>query len=197
MSKPEKTEKKLFPTGPSLVVIRDVSVGTSKVKGTPEVTFRLDGQAADAKGLAIYRRCYLTDSAMWQIEDTAAAVGVSKEEATKRATSSPVDIEWLLTNFVGRKLKVVVQAETYTHEGIQREGREIVAIESIDANCKAYMDKCRIARKTGGICMDKQPLVDSDGKPIVAKGKPEGKSGGQGSKGQKPTQEDDNSEVPF
>lgn len=187
-------ETKQFPVGDSLAQIKFVDFETSSKKGTPLVNFKLEGTAGEAKGLAIRNRCYLTDNSMWKIEDFAIACGVDAAAAVALSKASD---SRLLRLFIGKEVKVVVKADSYTdNKGIDREGREIVAVESLDAKIRSYMERKREARQSGGTLREKQPVAE--GAELVA----DAKSGGSKPAAAKPpanrTQpapEDDN--IPF
>ena len=53
-----------------------------------------------------------------------------------------------------------MKADSYTDkDGIEREGREVVAVESLDAAIRDYMEKRRKARQTGGNFTAPQPVA--------------------------------------
>lgn len=162
-------EKKLFPTGESLIEISFLDFEASSKKGTPMVTFKLRGTAGSANDQVIRNRCYLTDSSLWKLEDFAIASGVDAATAVQLAKASDPR---LLELFIGTKLKAVVKADTYTDkDGIEREGREVVAVESLDAAIRDYMEKRRKARQTGGNFTAPQPVArgkEASGRPAPA-----------------------------
>ena len=161
----EKSDKKnnkneqrpLFPIGESLVEVQFVDFETSAQKGTPTVTFKLIGSAGPCKGQQIRNRCYITDTSLWKLEDFAIACGVDAETTVLQAKEKSTD---LLEAFIGAKVKVIVKADNYTDkEGIEREGREIIAVESIHQNIREYMERRRKARKSNGVLREAQPLI--------------------------------------
>lgn len=162
----EKKKRKLYPTGPSLAAITWADIETSSRKGTPLVRFTIKGKAGEAEGLTIYKRCYLTPKAMWQLEDMSIAVGADAEKMLTAAQSG--DATTIIAAFIDKPLKVVVKSDEYTDaEGITRETREIVAIESLDSNIRAFMEKRRKARMTGGsISASSAPTNDNAGDDI-------------------------------
>tara|TARA_Y100000389_G_scaffold204253_1_gene255883 strand:+ start:2293 stop:2787 length:495 start_codon:yes stop_codon:yes gene_type:complete len=142
-------DKPKYPIGPSLAAIAWADIETSSRKGTPLVRFTIQGKAGEALDKTIYKRCYLTPGSSWQLEDISIAVGADADKMLAAAQSG--DTTTIIAAFIDKPLKVVVKADEYTDaEGITREGREIVAIESLDANIRAFMDKRRKARMTGG-----------------------------------------------
>jgi hypothetical protein len=158
---------KLFPVGESLAQIKFVDFEVSSKKGTPLVNFKLEGSAGEAKGLAIRNRCYLTDNSLWKIEDFAVACGVDAAAAVALSKASDPR---LLRLFIGKEVKVVVKADSYTdNKGIEREGREIIAIESLDAKIRSHMERKREARQSGGTLREKQPVAE--GAELVANDK--------------------------
>jgi hypothetical protein len=158
---------KLFPIGDSLAQIKFVDFETSSKKGTPLVNFKLEGIAGDAKGLAIRNRCYVTPTSLWKIEDFAVACGVDAAAAVALAKTTD---QRLLRLFIGKEVKVVVKADGYTdNKGIDREGREIVAVDSLDAKIRSYMERKREARQSGGTLREKQPVAE--GAELVADAK--------------------------
>jgi hypothetical protein len=153
----KKEEKKQFPVGESLVEVSFVDFEVSSGKGTPMVTFKLRGTAGSATDQVIRNRCYLGDTSLWKLEDFAIASGVDAATAVKYAKASD---SRLLELFIGTKLKAVVKADSYNDkDGIEREGREIVAVESLDATIRDYMEKRRKARQTGGNFTAPQPVA--------------------------------------
>lgn len=154
-------DKKLFPVGESLIEINFLDFEMSSQKGTPMVTFKLRGTAGSATDMVIRNRCYLTDNSLWKLEDFAIASGVDAATAIKLAKASDPR---LLELFIGTKLKAVVKADNYTDkDGIDREGREVVAVESLDASIRDYMEKRRKARQTGGNFNAPQPVARGKG----------------------------------
>ncbi len=167
--KNNKIERPLFPTGESLVEVQFVDFETSSQKGTPMVTFKLNGSAGPCKGQQIRNRCYLTDSSLWKLEDFAIACGVDAETTVLQAKEKSTD---LLEAFIGAKVKIIVKADSYTDkDGIEREGREIIAVESIHQNIREYMERRRKARQSNGVLREAQPLIGR-GAPKPAPAKP-------------------------
>jgi len=116
-------ERTLFPIGTQPLQIAWCESGTSSKKGTPNVAFKLsDGSQS------IYNRCYLTDAAMWQIENMAKSVGVSPSKAV-RAAKAANDPE-LINLFKGKTVLAMVVSDEYTNkDGITKEGREVKRID--------------------------------------------------------------------
>jgi hypothetical protein len=166
--KNSKNESPLFPTGESLVEVQFVDFETSAQKGTPTVTFKLTGSAGPCKGQQIRNRCYITDTSLWKLEDFAIACGIDAETTVNQAKEKSTD---LLEAFIGAKVKIIVKADNYTDkEGIEREGREIIAVESIHQNIREYMERRRKARKSNGVLREAQPLIGRGAtKPAAAK----------------------------
>ena len=145
----EQRKRTLYPIGNSLAEITWADIETSSRKGTPLVRFTIKGKAGKAKGLTIYKRCYLTPKALWVLEDMSIAVGADAEEVVAAAQAG--DATTIISAFIDKSLKVVVKADEYTDsDGITRESRDIVAIESMDATIRSFMEKRRKARMTGG-----------------------------------------------
>ncbi len=142
-------DKPKYPIGPSLAAITWADIETSARKGTPLVRFTIQGKAGTALDKTIYKRCYLTPGAMWQLEDMSIAVGADADKMVAAAQSG--DATSIVAAFIDKPLKIIVKADEYTDaDGITREGREIVAIESLDASIRSFMEKRRKARMTGG-----------------------------------------------
>ena len=142
-------DKPKYPIGPSLAAITWADIETSSRKGTPLVRFTIQGKAGAALDMTIYKRCYLTPGSSWQLEDISIAVGADAEKMMTAAQSG--DTTTIIAAFIDKPLKVIVKADEYTDsEGITREGREIVAIESLNGEIRAFMEKRRKARMTGG-----------------------------------------------
>jgi len=138
-----------YPTGPSLVKVAWADLGTSSRKGTPYVAFKLEGMAGDAKGMNIRHTCYLSEKALWALEDFALCIGADAANMVSWAKSG--DVTNIIASSLDKSLKLVVKADNYTDsEGIERESRKVVAIESLDPSVKSYMEKRRRARMTGG-----------------------------------------------
>lgn len=149
-----------FPTGPSLVTIKWVDLETSSQKGTPLARFTLEGAAGQAEGLTIMERCYLTDNAIWRLEDMAICVGADAASTVSAAKGG--DALTMMKPFLGKGLKVVVKEDNYTdREGIARVGRKIVALESLDPSIKGYMERRRKARISGGTLTEAPPVASS------------------------------------
>jgi hypothetical protein len=173
----KKDEKKQFPVGESLVEVSFVDFEVSSGKGTPMVTFKLRGTAGSATDQVIRNRCYLGESSLWKLEDFAIASGVDAATAVQYGKTQD---SRLLELFIGTRLKAVVKADTYQDkDGIEREGREVVAVESLDAVIRDYMEKRRKARKTGGNFTAPQPVAR--GKDASASAAPR-TGGNQGSR---------------
>jgi len=167
--KNSKNERPPFPTGESLVEVQFVDFETSSQKGTPMVTFKLIGSAGPCKGQQIRNRCYLTDSSLWKLEDFAIACGIDAETTVNQAKEKSTD---LLESFIGAKVKIIVKADTYNDkDGIEREGREIIAVESIHQGIREYMERRRKARQSNGVLREAQPLIGR-GAPNPAAAKP-------------------------
>ena len=143
------TKRTPYPIGPSLVKVAWADLGTSSRKGTPYVAFKLEGMAGDAKGMTIRHTCYLSEKALWALEDFALCIGADAANMVSWAKSG--DVTNIIASSLDKSLKLVVKADNYTDsEGIEREGRKVVAIESLDPAVKSYMEKRRRARMTGG-----------------------------------------------
>ena len=156
-------DKPKYPIGPSLAAITWADIETSSRKGAPLVRFTIQGKAGAALDKTIYKRCYLTPGSSWQLEDISIAVGADAEKMMTAAQSG--DATTIIAAFIDKPLKVIVKADEYTDsDGITREGREVVAIESLNSEIRAFMEKRRKARMTGGtIAPTSAPAVSSPG----------------------------------
>jgi len=119
-------DRELFPVGRHELSIAWVESGTSAIKGTPFIGFKL----SDGKNVIIHR-CYMTDSAQWQIETVAKSAGVDPDAVI--AAANRMDDATLNSIFKGRKVLATVEADSYEKEGVLKEAREIKSIEPANA----------------------------------------------------------------
>ena len=163
----KKAEKKriLFPLGPALATVKWLDIEESSLKGTPLVRFTLVGEAGSSSGKTIYYRTYLTDSSVWKFEDMAIAVGVNHSEALNAAQSGAA--MKLLKMFMDKGIKIVVNKEEFTDsDGITREGREIVALDSLNPMLRKYLERRRKARMSGGALNEEPPSDTSQSEDV-------------------------------
>ena len=146
------TTRELFPTGPSLVEVKWVEKQLSTT-GKEKLAFRLIAVAGSHTGQQIIEDCYLTDAASWRLATFAKSCGVNEEFDVN-------DPSGLLTTFVGKQMKITVNADEYKNrDGQMVVGRKISSYESLDPDVAKEQQAERNAR----ISAATRPAPKADG----------------------------------
>jgi len=143
-SNPTTPDRRLFPTGPSLVEVAWAEKTVSN-NGKERLTFRLKAVAGSHTDENITVDCYLTPDAAWKLASLSLSCGVTEK-------FDPDNQSDLLKLFVGKQMKITVAPDLYTNrDGMEVMGRKISTFQSLDpevarkqmAERNAAIDKAR------------------------------------------------------
>ena len=148
--------KNLIPAGKYLFTVKHAEKTLSN-KGTPRISFRCEVAAGEAKGKAHTEDCYLTDEAIWKLQDFSKACGVTGEIDTD-------DPAALIDAYCGKQLFIVLIHDSYKDkDGADQVGVKSTAYDSTEA--KAPKDRKQRPAQAAGQT-DETPATEAGGEEI-------------------------------
>ena len=137
--------RKLLPPGRYLTQCETVELTLART-GTQRLSFafRIVG-GGENQGKKIYDDFYLTEGAMWRLNDFAMALGIP--QGTEINEEDPAS---LMNLFSGKSVWINMAEDDYTNkDGVKVETRKITRYDSTDTAIRAKMDEARRARLDG------------------------------------------------
>lgn len=138
----------IIPAGEHLVVMSSFGFSESREKGTPALDVCFTA-IDDPNGPTLWSSRWITEGSKWQVEDLAIAIGASPDKVLAAAKAK--NKAEIVKALRGHKMKIVVKTEEVTTSaGKTVKVNQVIAVDSMDAGIRAYMQKRRDARVEGG-----------------------------------------------
>jgi len=119
-AKPQR-KRELIPVGDYLFRVDWVEKTFSKKKGKPRLSFRFRVAAGELKDKRAFQDCYLTDAAVWKLQNLAILCGVPEDQEI-----DPDDKKGLINMFQGKEFHGYVTARAFkTEDGTEVETRDV------------------------------------------------------------------------
>ena len=102
--------RELLPEGDYLLEVKWAEKGVSQ-NGKARLSFKFEVAAGDSKGKKAFEDCYLTDAAVWKVQNLAALCGIPEDQEI-----DPNDPKDLINKFQGKTFRGTIKHEEYTNK---------------------------------------------------------------------------------